>query len=190
MALGCEFSELRQQLQYAVRRFVEDDGNRTLGYLFERRLAAFLVRKESEEKEFIGRESRDGKRGGECGWAGNRFNGIRFLSCFAQGFAGLAHGLYKPCARIRNAGRTRIGDECYMLPRFEPREYFVRLFYFRRRVEAENRLLEPVVRKKLGNDARIFRIDNIRLLEVPKPAQRHVAQIPYRRRDYRQLSTR
>src|SRR3990167_1870445 len=173
-----------------MRRFVENDGNRALRYFFERGLASFLMRKEPEEKEFIGWESRDRKRGGECGCAGNCFNGIRFLSCFAQGFAGLAHGLYKPCARIRNAGRTRIGNECHMLPRFESREYFVRFFDFRRRVEPEDRLLESVVREQFRNDARVFRIDGIRLLQIPKAPECDIAQITYRRRDYRQLSTR
>ena len=119
-----------------MRRFIENNGDRALRYFFERRLAAFFVRKKPEEKEFIGGEPRNRKRGSEC-----RRPRYCFNDCFRKPLADMSD---EPRTGVRDAGRTRIGDKCYVFPRFEPREYFVRLFYFRRRVEAKNRFFEPV----------------------------------------------
>src|SRR3989344_6248422 len=59
----------------------------------------------------------------------------------------------------------------------KPLSYLLRLFRFRRCIQALQARAQSIMTHELRNHTRIFGINDIRLLEIPEPAKGHVAQI-------------
>src|SRR5665213_3812643 len=154
-------------------RFVEHDWHIARRNFFQRSLAALFVRQKSEECKFGRVEPSDGEGGGESRSARNSIDAR----------ARFAGARYQPGTRVRNARRASVAHKDDTLPSLEPRNYFIGLFYFCRRVEPLQRLLDFISREQLRDDPRVLGINHVALPQRPQSAKRYILQIPYWRRD-------